>query len=606
MKSICPVVGGDSSTRKSINTDVQHERGSHNLDITSPKSTDKMPTKSSFPDVEIPNVDMWSFMFDQPRQFSDDQIIYRSAITPQRAYTFSDVKALATQFGTGLQNLWDWQMHDVLCIYAPNDIDFAPIVYGVFFAGGIISPSNPAYSADELTFQLTNSGSKAIATTKSCLKNALKAAEKAGIPKNRVLLLGEDVTSGEPGVGHWTNVRKTSGALRYSRKKPHPDNDLAFLVYSSGTTGLPKGVMLSHRNVISDLCMIKGAVGKWYQSGKDKFLGVLPFYHIYGLTGLVHQPLHRGIELVVMPAFDMKIFLETIAREKITFIYVAPPVIVRLSRDKIVEGYDLSSVRMITSGAAPLTQELVDAVKKRLDIKVNQAYGLSETSPMTHTQPWDEWYSSVGSVGKMFPNMMAKYMSPDEKELGPGQPGELWLAGPNVFKGYLKNQEATDNAIITDQDGIRWFRTGDVGFQDKDHNFYITDRVKELIKYKGFQVAPAELEGKLMDHPLINDVAVIGVEDREMHTEVPRAYIVHAHRGPDAGDKTTGVPTGEQDKKDAEEIMNWLAGKVSSHKRLRGGIRFIEEVPKSAAGKILRRLLKERAKKEEAPTKAKL
>lgn len=565
-----------------------------------------MPTKSSFSDVEIPDLDLWAFMFNNPekRSFQDSQIIYRSATNPSRTYTFAEVRAAATAFGEGLQNLWDWQKGDVLAIYAPNDIDVGPIIYGTFFAGGTISPANPGYSPDELAFQLKNSGSKALMTTVQFLPNAVKAAKQVGIPSDRILLLGEQRDK-EHRVKHWTNIRKTSGALRYRRRKMHPDDDLAFLVYSSGTTGLPKGVMLSHRNVISDLCLIRGAVGHWYNSGKDKILGVLPFFHIYGLTGLVQQPLHRGIELVVMPAFDMKLFLESIQEHKITFIYVAPPVIVRLARDKMVDSYDLSSVKMITSGAAPLTQELVDAVHKRLKIKINQAYGLSETSPMTHTQPWDEWYDSVGSVGKMFPNMTAKYMSPEEKELGPGEAGELWLAGPNVFKGYWKNQEATDGAI-TVSDGLRYFKTGDVGYQDENHNFYITDRVKELIKYKGFQVAPAELEGKLQDHPLVNDVAVIGVEDKEMHTEVPRAYIVHSKRLGDAGDKETGMPLSDQDKKDAEEIMTWLGKKVASHKKLRGGIRFIDEIPKSAAGKILRRLLKERAKIEPTTSKAKL
>lgn len=175
---------------------------------------------------------------------------------------------------------------------------------------------------------------------------------------------------------------------------------------------------------------------------------------------------------------------------------------------------------MITSGAAPLTRELVDAVHKRLKITINQAYGLSETSPMTHTQPWDEWYSSVGSVGKMFPNMTAKYMAADGHEAKAGEVGELWLAGPNVFKGYWNNEGATGESLTTEQDGTRYFKTGDVGFQDENHNFYITDRVKELIKYKGFQVAPAELEGKLMENESVDDVAVIGVEDREQHTEV--------------------------------------------------------------------------------------
>lgn len=565
-----------------------------------------MPTKSPFPDVNIPDLDMWSFTFNNPvpRSFPDSQIIYRSATNPSRSYSFSRVRELATSFGEGLQNLWDWQKGDVLAIYAPNDIDVGPVIYGVFFAGGIISPANPACNSDELAFQLKDSESKAIVTTMQFLHNALKAAEKCGIGKDRVLVLGEDKDKNYA-VKHWTNIRKTSGALRYRRRKMHPDNDLAFLVYSSGTTGLPKGVMLSHRNVISNLCMIQGAVGKWYKSGEDKILGVLPFFHIYGLTGLVLQPLHRGIELVVLPAFDLKLFLTTVQEHKITFIYVAPPVVVRLARDKMVDDYDLSSVKMITSGAAPLTQVLVDAAHKRLKMKINQAYGLSETSPMTHTQPWDEWYDSVGSVGKMFPNMTAMYMSPEETELGPGESGELWLAGPNIFRGYWKNEQATKDAIA-EIGGLRYLKTGDVGFQDEKANFYITDRVKELIKYKGFQVAPAELEGKLMDHPLINDVAVIGVEDKELHTEVPRAYVVHAKRGSSAGNKDSGVPVSKEDKDDAEEIVRWIADKVADHKKLRGGVRFIDEIPKSAAGKILRRLLKERAKKEASASRSRL
>ena len=183
----------------------------------------------------------------------------------------------------------------------------------------------------------------------------------------------------------------------------------------------------------------------------------------------------------------------------------------------------------------------------------------------------------------MFPNMKAKYISSEGQELGPGEAGELWLSGPNIFKGYWKNEEATKDAITSDG----FFKTGDVGFQDKNNNFYITDRVKELIKYKGFQVAPAELEGKLMDHPAINDVAVIGINDEEQHTEVPRAYVV-------ASDKN------KTNEKDAEEIVQWLGGKVANHKRLRGGVRFIDEIPKSAAGKILRRLLKDKAKAEDA------
>jgi 4-coumarate--CoA ligase len=316
--------------------------------------------------------------------FSSSLVLYR-ACDNSRHYTFADVKSLAIAFGEGLRSAWEWEKNDVLALYAPNDIDIPPVIYGTFFAGGIVTPANPAYSAEELAYQLVNSEAKAILTTKAFLPVALQAAAKSNIPEDRVVLIGAEKDETMK-IKHWTRIRNTTGTDRYRRRKANPDKDLAFLAYSSGTTGLPKGVMLSHRNVVADVLMIQGAVGKWYNSRDDKFLGVLPFFHIYGLTGLVHQVLYRGIELVVMPAFNLEVFLQTIQEHRITFIYVAPPVLVRLSRDSIVEKYDLSSLKMITSGAAPLTKELVDAVHKRLNIKINQAYGLSETSPMTHTQ----------------------------------------------------------------------------------------------------------------------------------------------------------------------------------------------------------------------------
>ena len=285
-----------------------------------------------------------------------------------------------------------------------------------------------------------------------------------------------------------------------------------------------------------------------------------------------------------MARFDIERFCSLIQEYRITYAYVVPPVVLLLGKHPIVSKYDLSSIKMMNSGAAPLTQELVEAVYKRLKLPIKQGYGLSETSPTTHSQPWGEWDKSIGSVGKLLPNQIAKYMSPDEKEVPVGEVGELWIKGPNVFKGYLNNPEGTANALTADG----FFKTGDVGYQDKDRNFFITDRVKELIKYKGFQVPPAELEGLLIAHPKVNDVAVIGIYDKEQATEVPRAYIVPA---PGVVVEVKGVE---------KEITDWLAKRVAGHKRLRGGVRFIDEVPKSASGKILRRMLKIRAQDEEA------
>lgn len=289
-----------------------------------------------------------------------------------------------------------------------------------------------------------------------------------------------------------------------------------------------------------------------------------------------------------MPKFDLEDFCRFIQELKITFVYVVPPIVLLMSKHPLVSKYDLSSVRMMNSGAAPLTRELVEAVHSRLGIPVKQGYGLSETSPTTHTQPWEDWDKTIGSVGTLLPYQTAKYMSPEEKEMPVGEVGELWIKGPNVFKGYLNNPEGTAHALTADG----YFKTGDVGYQDKNGNFYITDRVKELIKYKGFQVPPAELEGLLVSHPKVDDVAVIGVYDKNQATELPRAYIV-----PKAG---LG-----RDETDAKEIVEWLGAKVAHHKKLRGGVRFVDEIPKSVSGKILRRMLKVKAQEEEDASTAK-
>ncbi|KAK5678413.1 hypothetical protein LTS10_008856 [Elasticomyces elasticus] len=536
-----------------------------------------MPTASSYPSCDIPTVDLWDFMFESPRNFPEDKVIYR-ALDDSRRYTFAEVKSTAKAFGNALLDGWNWQKGDILCVFSPNDVDYAPCVHGTLYAGGIIAPANPGYGAKDLAYMLKNSGAKAIVTQKALLKVAVEAAKIAELPQDSIILLGEDIS-------HSTDATHFKKLLKpvEQRKRPYEivGEDLAFLAYSSGTTGLPKGVMLTHTNVVADVCQIKNSVGHNYTWDNDRLLGLLPFFHIYGLTGLVNQPLHRGLEVVVMPQFNLDAFCTAIQRYKITFLYVAPPVIVQLSRGSDVHKYDLSSLRMMTSGAAPLTKELVSFVHRKLKIKVNQAYGLSETSPMTHTQEWDEWWTCVGSVGKLFPNMTAMYVSEDGKEVKAGETGELWLKGPNVFKGYWRNEEATKNAITPEG----YFKTGDVGHQDENHNFYITDRMKELIKWNGFQVAPAELEGLLLDSPLVQDVAVIGVHDEEQHTELPRAYIVPAE-----GHKPS--------EKLGEEIVAWLDERVAYYKKLRGGVRFIDEVPKSQAGKILRRILKGLAEEE--------
>jgi len=506
----------------------------------------------------------------------------------RRSYTYSQTRKVALDFAQGLKANYEWRKGDVLGLFTPNCIDTPAIMWGCLWTGGVVSPANPAYSADELAFQLKDSKAKALITQWDFLPTARQAAQKAGIPEDNIILIG-DKRDPSNRVKHFSSVQNISGAAKFRRAPIKPKEDLAFLVYSSGTTGLPKGVMLTHQNIVANTLQSTEAEVR-NLSSEDSILAFLPFFHIYGLTILVHQSFYNGLLVAVMPRFDIEDFCKIVQRDKITFAYVAPPVVLLLSKNPIVDKYDLSSLRMMNSGAAPLTRELVDSLWSRKKLKVKQGYGLSEASPTTHVQLWEDWHSTIGSVGKLLPNMIAKYMNAEEKEVAVGQVGELWLKGPNIFKGYLNNPEGTRNCLTDDG----WFKTGDVGYQDKDGNFYITDRVKELIKYKGFQVAPAELEGYIAAHTKVDDVAVVGIYRDDLATEVPRAYIVPAQ-----GSKPN--------KELADELVKYIAAKVANHKHLRGGVRFVDAIPKSASGKILRRILKQQAAEEQATVlKAKL
>ncbi|KIW62212.1 hypothetical protein PV04_10408 [Phialophora macrospora] len=560
---------------------------------------------SPFPWLDLPEKDLFSFIFHRDdRPFPERHPIFQDAYT-DCTYTYGDIKRQALDFGAGLKARFDWKKGDVMALFAANDIDSPGVILGTLWAGGVVTPANPGYTVRELAHQLKDSGARAIATQYPYLGTVREACKTVGIAEDCIMLVGQHRDPAGR-VQHYTSVRNISGATRYRQTKISPKTDVAFLVYSSGTTGKPKGVRLSHYNLTSNVSQLQP--GEQYcltwdgsrtvgdiplprpGAGGDKILASLPFFHIYGLTTTIFSPLYSGTTTVVLARFEIETWCSLVQKHSITFSYIVPPIVLLLCKHPAVSSYDLSSIRMTNSGAAPLSREMVESCFKRTGIRVKQGYGLSETSPTAFNQPWEDWNVTVGSVGQVLSNMEAKICVPsrDAAPLPFGTVGELHVRGPNIFMGYHNAPAATAECLSP----TGWFRTGDVGYLDPKGNLFITDRVKELIKYKGFQVAPAELEGYLQEHPFVQDCGVVGIHSAALGTEVPRAYVVPK------GGLAALAGGADEERRQAQAIVTWLNGRVANHKKLRGGVKFVAEIPKNASGKILRRIMKEWAKDE--------
>ena len=458
---------------------------------------------------------------------------------------------------------------DVLALHSPNTIAYPTAFYAATRAGATVTTVHPLATPSELAKQLQDSGASWIVTVSPLLETARAAAERVGGIREIF------VCDSAPGHRSLIDMLATTA--------PEPDididpvTDLAALPYSSGTTGVPKGVMLTHRSIATNLAQLEPVVPV---GPGDRALAVLPFFHIYGLTALMNAPLRHGATVVVLPRFDLEVYLAAIAKYRITHLYVAPPIVLALAKHPAAARYDLSTVRHILSAAAPLDAELAAACSARLGLPpVVQGYGMTELSPCSHIVPLAQAAAAPpGTVGKLIPGTEMRIVSLDDpgKDVGVGEPGEIVIRGPQVMKGYLGRPQATADMIDTDG----WLSTGDVGHTDADGWLYIVDRVKELIKYKGFQVAPAELEALLVTHPAIADAAVIGHYDDDGN-EVPHAFVV---RHPTA-DEADGLSEAE--------VMMYVAERVAPYKRVRH-VTFIDGVPRAVSGKILRRELRER------------
>jgi acyl-CoA synthetase (AMP-forming)/AMP-acid ligase II len=509
------------------------------------------------PPVAIPEVALTPFLLQHAAKRGDKPAFVDG--TSGRTLTYQGWAERVQRVATGLAAR-GFGKGDVFAIYSPNVPEYAVAFHAVSLLGGINTTISPLYTVTELSAQLKDSGARYLVTVPACAEKAEQAARGSGV--RELFVFGE------------TERSTPFGSLLAAECHPpavhiDPREDVVVIPYSSGTTGLPKGVMLTHYNLVANIVQMAGVLGLHED---DIMLGVLPFFHIYGMTVIMNLALHAGATVVTMPRFDLEQCLQILQTYRVTFANVVPPMVLAFAKSPLVDKYDLSRLRTVFSGAAPLKENLAEEASTRLGgCHVVQGYGMTETSPVTHATRVGGDRISGASIGPPLPNTEVRVLDVVSlAELGSNEEGEICVRGPQVMKGYLSRPDAT--AAMIDADG--WLHTGDIGFADEHGCFFIVDRLKELIKYKGMQIAPAELEAVLLGHPSIADAAVIPMEDQEAG-QVPIAFVVL---------RSDLAPA---------DILEYVAARVAPYKRLRS-VEVTDHIPKSPSGKILRRVLVER------------
>ena len=547
---------------------------------------------SPWPDVAIPDLPFSDFLFADVSSWADRPAFIDGP--SGRTLSHGQVHALSRQVAGALAQR-GLRKGDVFAIVSPNLPEYAVAFHGVAMAGGVVTTASPLASVDELVSQLTDSKARWLLTVPALIDNARAAAGRsqgnARPPEVSLTPSGGGLDAARPWgrsqieeifvFGDAAGATSFAELLRSDATLPEiaidPANDLLCLPYSSGTTGRAKGVMLTHRNAVAMLSQLAPLATDL--TGRSA-IAVLPFYHAYGMQIQMNGTLHRGTTTVTMPRWDLEQFLALIQQYRITTLILVPPIVLALAKHPRVADFDLSSVEVIGSGAAPLGADLQRAASERV-APVRQGYGMTETSVGVSGWPQDGAGMVDGAVGYLLPNVQARIVDVDSgADLEPGARGELLVRGPNVMRGYLNAREATD--AMLDAEG--WLHTGDVARFDAQGRLFIVDRLKELIKVKGYQVAPAHLEALLLSHPAVADAAVIGIPDDEAG-ERPKAFVV------------------QRGEVSAQALIDHVATQVAPYERLRA-IEFIEAIPKSPSGKILRRMLRERAALPSAGSKA--
>jgi acyl-CoA synthetase (AMP-forming)/AMP-acid ligase II len=512
--------------------------------------------RGPYPEVSIPELPLTQFVLRRAAELGNKPALIEGPTG--RIITYAELAQSIQRVAASLATR-DFKKGEVFGILSSNVPEYAIIFHAVALLGGVSTLINPLYTHREIAHQLKDAGARFLVTGPQFADKAQVAAQAAHIEE---LFVFGDTEGATP----FASLLESNGDV--PAVEIDPRNDLVALPYSSGTTGLPKGVMLTHHNLVANICQMDGLE---YFNEKDTLIAVLPLFHIYGLVVILNLGLAQGATIVTMPRFELEQFLQALQDYGVTMAHIVPPIVLTLSKNPVVDNYDLSKLRAIFCGAAPLGQALTEAFIARINCNVRQGYGMTETSPVTHSSPSDPAQVKFGSVGVCAPNTECKVVDLETGEaLGPNKEGEICVRGPQVMKGYLNQPEATARTIDADS----WLHTGDIGYATEDGHFFIVDRAKELIKYKGFQVAPAELEAILLTHPAVADAAVIPCPDEEAG-EVPKAFVVLKAEAT------------------ADEILGFIATRVAPFKKIRY-LEFTDKIPKSASGKILRRVLIER------------
>lgn len=523
-----------------------------------------MVFRSPYPDVEIPNLSVYDFLFGSIGEGELDRVATSDGATGTEvsyreliARIDAVAGALAAD-GIGVGS--------VVALHSPNSPTFVAAFHGILRSGATVTTINALATADDITSQLADSGATRVLTVTALLGQALEASQRRGLPSESVIVL-----DGADGYRSFADL--LAERLPVPEVAFDPAIHVAVLPYSSGTTAKPKGVMLTHRNLVANVVQAGPQIGV---TTDDVVLAVLPFFHIYGMTVLLNLALAARATLVTMPRFDLLEFLRIIQDLRCSYVFVAPPIALALAKHPVVDDYELTSLRVIMSGAAPLDEAVAGMVATRLACRVIQGYGMTEMSPVSHVHDVTRAETPLGSVGVTIANVECRLVDPltgddiDVPTSGVSEPGELLCRGPNIMVGYLGNEEATREALTPDG----FLRTGDIATVSAEGYVTIVDRLKELIKYKGYQVAPAELEALLLSHPLIADAAVVGVADAEGE-EVPKAFVVLQ-------------PAAELTE---AEVIAFVAERVAPYKKVRQ-VEMIDTIPKSSSGKILRKDLR--------------